>query len=366
MPQETGLSGTSARTAEPHGPRHWLARLCLAGIAAVMAGCAGLTPSTQEEVPATPIPAEEPAVKAPAPAPEPAETPPEPEPEPADVAPQAFGGKAVIVLSDRSPPFERVAAELSLHLAKPLLYDLSDKSQTREEAFARIAESDAEVVIAIGFAAAEAASALSTVPVVYCQVFNFKVRKDDRIDVKGVAALPPLSLQIEEWTKADPELRRIGAILGDGHDTLIAEARDATSAMGLTFQHEIAASDRETLYLFKRMAPDIDGFWLFPDNRVLSLPVLRQMMDVAVRHGVRIAVFNEALLELGAAVSTAAVESDIAETALAVAQQVVHGDGKAVPDLTPVGKVHVRQAEASGSRWKGLASGRNGSPKGRL
>jgi hypothetical protein len=222
-------------------------------------------------------------------------------------------------------------------------------------------------VIAIGHGAAEAAMTWSTVPVVYCQVFNFKPQRTGGVTVKGVSAIPPLSLQVREWLKADPELRRIGAIVGDGHETLLAEAKSAADASALEFHSKIASSDRETLYLFKRMAPEIDGFWLFPDNRILSIPVLRKMVDVADRHGVRIAVFNEALLELGVALSTAADESDIAELAVSVAQQVVAGKGDAVPDLTPLRSLNVRGRDHQGDAPKTMAVGDHGAaPNGRL
>ena len=47
---------------------------------------------------------------------------------------------------------------------------------------------------------------------------------------------------------------------------------------------------------------DIDGFILFPDNRILSRSVLTEMMADANRHRVQVAVFNEPLLEFGAGV----------------------------------------------------------------
>ncbi|HLU05388.1 MAG TPA: hypothetical protein VKZ91_02435 [Woeseiaceae bacterium] len=314
------------------------------------------------------IPEAEPAPQPETTVPEQPEPPPaqEPEPPPKEASKQ-FDAKAAIVLSGRSLSFDRVAQELGQILDRPLVYDLSDKSQSPEEAFAGVAESGAAIVIAIGHSAAQAAMTWSTLPVVYCQVFNFKPGKGVRVPVKGVAAIPPLSLQVQEWLKADPELRRIGAILGDGHESLIAEAEAATAMNELAFQYQVAASDRETLYLFKRMAPDIDGFWLFPDNRILSIPVLRMMVDVADRHGVRIAVFNEALLELGVALSTAADESDIAEMAVSVAQQVVEGNGDSVPDLTPLRNLNVRESDRSSNAARTLAIGSHTrAPNGRL
>jgi ABC-type uncharacterized transport system substrate-binding protein len=271
-----------------------------------------------------------------------------------------FPAKAAIVLSDRSPAFENVATELGYLLNEPLVYNLADKSQSPEDAFSGIAESGAAVVIAIGFSATRAAAQWSTVPVIYCQVFSFIAEDSVAVPVKGVAATPPLALQLRAWRRFDPELRSVGAILGDGHEDLIAEATRATAAHGLEFHYQIAGSDRETLYLFRRMAPEIDGFWLFPDNRILSIRVLREVVEIAARRNVRIAVFNDALLDLGVSLSTAAVESDIAATVFAVAGKVAAGDADAVPELTPLHEVKLR----SGSSVSGGADAIAAAPPG--
>jgi ABC-type uncharacterized transport system substrate-binding protein len=266
-----------------------------------------------------------------------------------------FPAKAAIVLSDRSPAFENVATELGYLLDEPLVYNLADKSQSPEDAFSGVAESGAAVVIAIGFSATRAAVQWSTVPVIYCQVFSF-IAEDAAVPVKGVAATPPLAVQLQAWRRFDPELRSIGAILGDGHGDLIAEATRATAAQGLEFHYQTAGSDWETLYLFRRMAPEIDGFWLFPDNRVLSIRVLREVVEIAARLNVRIAVFNDALLDLGVSLSTAAVESDIAATVFAVAGKVAGGDADAVPGLTPLHEVKLRSGSSASGGADAIAA----------
>ena len=236
----------------------------------------------------------------------------EPRPSPAPVVvPQAEPPppvrlEAAILLSDRSPAYENVANELGKRLELPLVFNLADKSQSPEDAFAGMAAAGTTVVIAIGFAAATVAVELSPVPVVYCQVFNSLDTTGAGVPVKGVASIPPLALQVREWKKVDPGLGSIGAIVGDGHETLMAEAAEAAARHGVALHHRISGSDRETLYIFQRLATEVDGFWLFPDNRILSLSVLEKMIDIAARHHVRIAVFNHALLAMGAPLSTAA------------------------------------------------------------
>lgn len=280
------------------------------------------------------------------PAPAPAAARAEPPPPPPAAEPET--GRIAIVLSDRRPAYEGVAVELGRLLGRFLLYNLADKSLPPGAAFSGIADSGAEVVIAVGLEAALQAMRSSPLPVVFCQVFNVDASASSA-PVRGVAAIPPLAPQVRAWKKAHPGLRSIGAILGEGHDALIAEAETAAAGEGLSFRYRIAASDRETLYLFHRMAREIDGFWLFPDNRVLSIPVLKEILGYADRHAVQVAAFNPALLELGAELAVSSDEEDVAATALAVAERIIAGEIDDVPPLTPLTRVQVRTASAAPS-----------------
>lgn len=276
------------------------------------------------------------------------ETVPEPEPEQLPVA-EPEPGRIAIVLSDRSPAYEQVAVELGHLLQRYLLYNLSDKSLSPREVFAGIADSDAQVVIAIGLQAAEQAMALSPLPVVFCQVFNIPTAASTA-PVRRIASIPPLSPQVRAWKQLNPGLDSIGAILGEGHEDLVAEARVAAAENGVTLHLRTATSDRETLYMFTRMAPDIDGFWLFPDNRVLSVAILKEMLSYASRHRVQVAVFNPKLLELGASLSVGTVDADIAATALEVADRIIAGELDAIPMRTPLRQLDVHSPSATAAK----------------
>ncbi len=260
--------------------------------------------------------------------------------------PEPFLQRVAIVLSDRQPAYENIAAELGELLEDYLIYDLTDKSLTPRGVFSNIADFDAGLVIAIGMRAATVANAYSQVPVVFCQVFNIADIDLDSDNLKGVAALPPLAMQVAAWQELNPGLRNVGAIVGGGHEDLIDEASKAADSAGLTFHYRIARSDRETLYMFNRLALGIDGFWLFPDNRILSPMVLRQMLSYASRHRVQVAVFNPALLDFGAALSTTPVDSDIAATVVSVAHRVMRGDGESIPTVTPLNAIDVQTNRA--------------------
>jgi hypothetical protein len=333
-------------------------RALIVCLIALVAGCATFTRDLPE---VTEVPVPEPKPRPPIePAPE-SRPRPAPEAVPEPPAPVPALGKIAIVMSDRSAAFESVASEISLQHADSLIYNLSDRSLAPPDLFASIEEFDSEVVIAIGLPAAREAIMRSTVPVVFCQVFNIGPTDEASIPVRGVASTPPLALQLDAWRAVNPDLGTIGAILGEGHEDLIAEARSVTAANGIRLELRVARSDRETLFLFQRLAPRIDGFWLFPDNRVLSAAVLQEILAYASRHRVDVAVFNSGFLDLGATLSSTAVYSDIASTALSVAARITYDDADAVPYITPLNEVEIRTAigsnpairpSAGGSSWR--------------
>jgi ABC-type uncharacterized transport system substrate-binding protein len=151
-----------------------------------------------------------------------------------------------------------------------------------------------------------------------------------------------MDLQIEAWRNLDPDIQIIGAIIGDGHDDLIAETERALQKRGIEFHYAIAHSDRETLYHFKRLVRDIDGFLLFPDNRILSRAALQEIMSEAARHQVQVAAFNDSMLDYGATFTANSVESDIAARIAFALNDVGSGNMDAVAPLGELTMLQIR------------------------
>ncbi|MDH3442190.1 MAG: hypothetical protein OEM63_15640, partial [Gammaproteobacteria bacterium] len=164
-----------------------------------------LPPVVTPEPVVIPDPLPEPVVE-PAPVPVP-----EPEPEPQNIEPLV-----AVVLSDRTPAYADVAAALETYLDHHEVYDLSEEGVTARDAFAEIAASEASAIVAVGLPAARAARRFSTVPVVVGQVFNVADSELLSDDVKAIAVLPPMGLQMDAWHQMDPSVRNVGAILGEG------------------------------------------------------------------------------------------------------------------------------------------------------
>jgi ABC-type uncharacterized transport system substrate-binding protein len=239
------------------------------------------------------------------PAPPPA---PPPTPAPAPPAP------VVLLVSSELPAYVDVAARLEALLGAERVkgYVLADSSN-RANLIADIDGSNPRVTVAIGLDAALFAAQELASPFVFCQVLNYADHADLQRAAAGVSALPSISQQFRYWRNVDPGLQRVGAIVGPGHEDLILEAEQAAAAQKLNFKHRTSQSDQETIYLFKRLAAQIDGFWLIPDNRILSLHAIREILTYASEKRVRVVVSSPGLLKYGALMSLSLSPTQIAD-----------------------------------------------------
>ena len=300
-------------------------------LALAVSGCSTfvpqIEPTDEPEIVSVPVITE--------PAPEPQPTQPVKPPEPPRLPPVA------IVLTSKQPAFLDVANALTEHLDDFQIFDLSDTSRPPVSVLRVVNDSNSGTVVAIGLRAARSSVAMAEMPVIFSQVFNHQDHGLLTDNSRGVAPLAPLDAQLDAWLKADPTISRIGIIVGEGHDDLITEARLAAQKHNVELRVRIASSDQETLYLFRRMSHDIDGFWLFPDNRILSARSLQQILESAKRGQVAVAVPYESMLTMGATISMATQASDIAATIAKIIRQIHAGGLSSVPAISPLSAVRV-------------------------
>lgn len=167
--------------------------------------------------------------------------------------------------------------------------------------------------IAIGQQALELL-APTDLTVAYCQVFDADVKGGV---VRGVAPLPDFGAQLDAWRARDSTLRGVGLITGPGHAELAARVAAAAESRAMTLHHAEVGSDRELLYVFRRMVPEIDGFLLYPDTRVLSPGAIREMLAYARKHHVSVLTYNRVVFDLGAALLVSADPGEVARQVVA-------------------------------------------------
>jgi len=319
------------------GTDNWIAvllRLTILSLVLGLSGCS-LVPPEPEPAP-TPVeiePETEIEVLPPLPAPAPESTTRVSAPPPLPLP------SIAIVITSGIAAYADVARELSKRFETHAIYNLAEDERPPVSILRLINDSDSGVIVAIGLRAARSAVALASKPVVFSQVFNYQQLLGE--NSRGVSAVAPLEAQLAAWKELNPSISRVGVIVGEGHESLIDDARLAAEKRGVELLVHIAGSDQETLFIFKRMIHNIDGFWLFADNRILSPRSLQLMLSTANQQKVPVLVPAESMLAMGASVAIGSVTADIAETITAVVRQIKAGEIQNVPAISQLSEVRV-------------------------
>jgi len=254
---------------------------------------------------------------------------------PSTQSPARARAEIVVVVDPRTPAHTAVADEIVAALS-PRLYRVT-RFTTADAAALSSLHTPALTVIAVGGEAVRTArAALPTQPLVFCQVPEHADALRAGGPIWGVQSLPPLTLQLKSWQRVDPSLRTIALIVSASGAALADEARRAASSLATDLLVETSASDRETLYLFRRLATSVDGLWLLPDNDALSPQVLRELLSYATSRGIGVLTFNEALLSRGALLTATAVPADVAATVQHVVERIVAGRTADLLPMTPL------------------------------
>jgi ABC-type uncharacterized transport system substrate-binding protein len=270
------------------------------------------------------------------------------EPEPAPPAPPPVEAPApaprprprtAILVSDDIPEYMRIAEDLRQRDAEHMtVYNLDGIPAKADGVLAEFGAT-ADRVIAIGLLAATVGRRAEK-PMVFCQVYNYQDYDLLSSTSKGVQLLPPFGLQLEAWKSLSPELKRIGIVTGPSQEALVAEIQEVVDEAGLTLEVKTVQSDQEALLAFKDMTQSIDGFWLLPDNRILSPEVVREIMSYSAKHRKQVIVFGNTLLGLGALMSVTSDEHDVADRVLARFENMSQNGQLRGPDMQQLTKIH--------------------------
>ncbi len=234
---------------------------------------------------------------------------------------------AILVSSD-IPAYREVADAISTKLgARAHTWYLHSSSENGQKILTDIAKSPHSQVVAIGLDAAVSARTLTDKQVVFCQVFNYEDHQLTSPTSKGVGMLPSFEKSFAAWKAISPGLEQVAIITGPGLSEYVQKARVAARANGISLLHREVNSDMELLVEYKNVADKVQGYWLWPDNRVLSGAVMRDVLTFSMRNGKQVAVFNDELLELGGMIS---ITSDYKDIANNVIKRLTRAEGKAV------------------------------------
>ena len=246
-------------------------------------------------------------------------------------------------MSDDIPAYQTIATQIVQRggASEFKTVNLDGDPRISPENLADINLFNPDKIVSIGLLAAKTSRQFAETPMVFCQVFNYLENDLLSPNSKGVKLLPPFRLQLDAWRELSPALQSIGLVIGPNQEALIAEATEAAERYGIQLASRIVSSDKEALYVFKRLTPSIQGFWLPPDNRILSPRVLKEIMSYGTAHGVQIVVFNSQLMDLGAVMTISSNDADVAEQVLKALYDVTDNGSFAGPQMMPLTTMRV-------------------------
>ena len=251
--------------------------------------------------------------------------------------------RVVILVSDKTAAYSEVAKALAKNLGERASIRYMKGNQARNIKMLSEYKVDERIqLVSIGPSASVAAKTLKDKQVIFCQVFNYHEYGLVTDKHKGVSMLPSISQTFKAWRALAPNITDIAIITGSGFGNMIKTAQAEAKKIGLTLHHNVVSSDKEYKYTYKNMVNKVQGYWLLPDNRVLSGSVLRDVMTFSVRNSKQVAVFSEELLNLGGLFSVASDNRDVAQQVLKRLAQGEKQDELTGPDITYLGKVDLR------------------------
>lgn len=253
----------------------------------------------------TPIPVKK---KAPAPP---------PPPPPKRVVKHVAPPEVVILVSSNIPAYSKVADLLARQLGRrgSIRYLTHNKAENIRMV-EHYRKEEHKQFVAVGLNASIAAKSLPDRQVVFCQVFNYQEFGLLSVRHKGVSMIPSLYRTFATWRALSPSTTDVGVIGGPELGDMMRVASAIAKKHGITLHYAKVHSDKEYLFAYKQMAKKVQGYWLLPDNRVLSGNALREVMTFSVRNSKQVAVFSNELLNLGGLFSATSDYRNIAQEVL--------------------------------------------------
>jgi ABC-type uncharacterized transport system substrate-binding protein len=251
--------------------------------------------------------------------------------------------QVAILVSEDLPAFSGVANALVKLLGRRgSIHYLTTSQLENLKIVSKLSNETNLQVVAIGLAASVAAKSLGNKQVIFCQVYNYQNNALFSPKHKGVSMLPSLPKMFTIWHALSPGITDIGVISGPGLEEMLHAAQVAAQASGIKLHIVAANTDKEYLYSYKKLSKAVQGFWLLPDNRILSEQLLRDIMTFSVRNSKHVAVFNDELLKLGGLISFSSDKIDIAQQVFERLEQAQSLEDVPGPDMTSLDKVNFR------------------------
>lgn len=158
-----------------------------------------------------------------------------------------------------------------------------------------------DLLLAVGNGALRALQAVDDVPILYLLAPSLDAALAGRSNVTGVRMEIPAARWLDTLAAALPTAVRVGLVY-DPRRTgrMVAEARAAARAHGLSLVAEAVDRAPEVPAALDRLASRIDAYWMLPDLTVVTPQTVESLLLFSLERRVPVLTFSEKYLDRGA------------------------------------------------------------------
>ena len=191
----------------------------------------------------------------------------------------------------------------------------SDSPEQEKRFWQEISETNPHLVVTIGTRATRSAlQYCEKLPLVFTMVLDH-LEKSHKTggdqDFGGVTLSIPVDDQFEYLRKALPDARRLGYIYSSGSEETYEQARRAAEKYGFRLVVEKVDTERDILDALRRMLPEIDAFWMPPDQLTWQYIVFRFVVIECFNNGVPVISVYRSRAEAGIPIALGVDYEDI-------------------------------------------------------
>lgn len=236
--------------------------------------------------------------------------------------------QVVVLLSDDLPAYEEPAESFAASLGRPVqVLRIGGQRRQAERLAASLRDDPPPAIFALGAKAAwTAVQRVPRVPTVYAMVMDPERYGIEGAFVTGVSMEVPPDLVLAQFQLFNPDVRRIGVILGAGTERDSVEDAIATAREG-GWQVLVrrVGSERDVRSAFNHLINRVDAFWLLPDPVVVTPANFHLIRNATVRARMPLLAYSETLVEAGALMCVAPDPSRTGEQAADLVREVLAG-----------------------------------------
>ena len=242
--------------------------------------------------------------------------------------PSFADGEILVLQSDRIPPYEDALKGFlsvsTLKIKRVVLKEQKSFNITEE-----IRKTSPPLILAIGRDALVNVRGIRDIPVVYMMVLTPQSIIDHGENFYGINWNVLPAKQLEEYTKAIPNLSNIGLIYNPANTGELAEkVVKAAEKKGIQLIVRKATKASDVPSLLKDMSDKISAFWMLPDITLMTPESIELLLITSMEKSIPILTFSNKYVEMGALMSVAVDPHDMGMQAGELAKKIMSGDIK--------------------------------------